>query len=457
MLYLTAHSGLDFSKSEAQLIAGSYLTYLYLITAIGGIIADRLIGYQRAVLIGGSIIVLGHICLTSSFLFAPLFFIGLGCISTGTGLFKANVSVMVGMLYDEEKQYLRSSGFSIFYAGINIGAAIATFLVGYVGEVYGWHYGFSLAAFGMISGLITFKIGCRYMPKSSNVLNPVMNKKIVLFLPFKLWHLVIVAALITVALFALLIPDPQYSKLVIGISSLILLVYLSKLWFRMRGVDRKRVVMILIMSIFMLLFWSFNDQILLSLPLFINKFVNHQFIGLHWETTSIMGCYSLLIMVINPFFAYYVQKFSSKKSGVAADQTKFAISLVMEAIAFAILGLAAIYVGRTALIGMYWILLFQFFLVFGELFISPIGLSLVTRLAPEELRATMMGTWWTISAYAGFIGGIIGTFTVRPYTKTAANVLFAHTYFTIGILAFIAAVVLFVLLPLLKRASENTI
>ena len=138
VLYLTSKTGMDIQTGgKAELIAGSYLTYLYLTTAIGGILADKIIGYQRAVFLGGIIIMLGHICLTLSVMNNALFYLGLGCISAGTGLFKANASVMVGFLYDGDKNYLRTSGFSIFYAGINIGAVLATFIVGYVGETYG--------------------------------------------------------------------------------------------------------------------------------------------------------------------------------------------------------------------------------------------------------------------------------------------------------------------------------
>ena len=449
VLYLSSKTGMDFHKGKAELIAGSYLTYLYLTTALGGILADRLIGYQKAVLLGGCVIILGHLCLTVSTFSPLLFFMGLGCISAGTGLFKANVSVMVGFLYQGDREHLRTVGFSIFYAGINIGAGIATFLVGYVGEVYGWHYGFSLAAFGMAVGLITFRFGARYLPENTDNIRPFMRKKLA-GLPVTPWMLIILAAFLTAIVFACLIPNPAYSASVIGISSVILCVYLIFLMAKLNWLDRKKIITILVMALFMLFFWSLNNQIMLSLPLFIDNHVDHHFMGMHWQTTSVLGCYTIIILLVNPIFAYCLQRFGRKGSGVESDQKKFGISLILEAVAFMFLGLVTLYFAAKYDISIGWILGFQLFLSLGELFISPVGLSLVTRLSPKNMESTMMGVWWTISAYAGFIGGMIGFITVSP-SEGASVESFAHAYFTFGVFALLAGAILFLLLPVLKK------
>ncbi|MFZ9036278.1 MAG: peptide MFS transporter [Francisellaceae bacterium] len=455
VLYLTAENGMHISGESAGLIAGSYITYLYLTTALGGILADRLIGYQWAVFLGGGIIMLGHISLSLSYYYPPLFYLGLGSIAGGTGLFKANVSVMVGLLYDKkENSYLRATGFSIFYAGINIGALIAMFIVGYVGEVIGWHYAFSLAAFGMLSGLLVLKYGLRYLPKSTHIINPKARQSVPV-LRITYGSLVGIGALLMAGVFALLIPHPLYSSYVIGLSSIILLIYLINMLKKAGKTAKRHIALILFMSLFMLLFWSLNNQISLSLPLFINAHVNLEFLGLNWTTTAVLGCYLLLLTLINPLFAYVLQKMSRKGQGAYADEVKFALALIFEASAFILLGIVAYSLAANGLIGIYWILLFQFLLVLGELFISPIGLSLVTRLAPKNMAATMMGIWWTISAYAGFLGGIIGSMTA---TRNAVSSIpaFSKTYILLGVAAFTAAVILFVILFYLRLKHKES-
>ena len=161
VLYITKVVGVP--ENTALVITGSYITYVYLSTTIAGYLADRLFGYYRVVFIGGIFIFFGHISLAISEISFSLFYFGLGLIATGTGLLKPNISVMVGKLYgdDEEK---RSEGFNIYYLGINIGAFIAPFIVGFTAQKINWHLGFGLAAIGMFMGLVIFKLGYKTYP-----------------------------------------------------------------------------------------------------------------------------------------------------------------------------------------------------------------------------------------------------------------------------------------------------
>ena len=432
--------------SQGPIIFGDYVTYVYITTAIGGIIADRLIGYRRCVMLGGSSIVAGNILLTLSFLNPALLFLGLGFISAGTGLFKANVTVIVGKLYDD-REALRSSGFAYFYAGINLGSLIATFLVGWVGLSFGWNWGFLLAAIGMCFGLFMFTKGRKHFPDVVENYNPIIKKK---YAGITLWYWLLIGIIVIALIFAYIIAHPVAANIVTLASLVILVVYISTFWKKLNGKEKKGVFMILFLSIFMVLFWGFNNQQSSSFPIFIQDFVGKT-IGHHvFLTTTIMGAYLIILTILNPILAFIWQKLA----GVGkepSDELKFVLSLLFLAFGFGVLVLG----GHTLPMNLRWIMFCYTLLALGELCISPVGLSLVTRLAPKHLSSTMMGIWWTISAYAGWIGGQIGSYADKSAHGYAPGYGFIHIYFMVFIASLILAIILFVLLPFVRKMQAE--
>ncbi|AIT09143.1 major facilitator transporter [Candidatus Francisella endociliophora] len=460
VLYMTEH--LNFTDANAAIVFGSYVTYLYITTAIGGILADRVIGYRRCVLLGGSTIMMGHIILSTADASNVTLFLGLGCISSGTGFFKANVSTMVGRLYDK-KEALRNSGFAYFYAGINLGSALATFIVGLVGEKIGWHYAFSLAAFGMAAGLICFEIGKKHFPTSCDMPNyELMHKRI--FLGINVWWAIIICIAISACVFAYLISHPAKSMLVISFSGAVLFIYLAMLWRSLHQSQKTNIAILLILSIFMLFYWSLSNQTLISIPIFIKNNIDLNMYSCHLPIASVIGCdlpvttimsgQLLLLFIITPFFGLLWQRLSERNKE-PSDGLKFVFSLVFLGLSFLFLSMAASIAAQVGKAHVIWLILCYLMLVFGELCISPVGLALVTRLAPEHLKSTMMGVWWTISAYAGFFGGVISShITVTENTPASS---FAGSYFKLFIAAIVMAIILFVLVPILKKLTKSEV
>lgn len=446
VLYLTQelHYG-----AKAELIFGTYVTYVYITTAVGGIIADRLIGYKRCVLLGGGCIALGNLCLTLSFINPVLIFLGLGFVSAGTGLFKSNVTVIVGKLYDK-RESLRNSGFAFFYAGINIGALISTFLVGYVGLTFGWYFGFLLSAIGMSGGLIIFLSGQKHYPDEANWYNPVIYSKKYIGIP--VWHWLFVG-IITIALFfAYVISHPVAANIVTTLSLVILVVYIFSFWKKLLKKERKNVFMILYLAAFMVLFWSFNNQQSTSFPVFIEHFVSHKIFGIGVLTTTIMGMYLVILTIFNPLFGIIWQKLAQRQKE-PGDDIKFVLSLIFIGLSFGILCLGCKEVLPMAA---GWILFSYMFMSFGELCISPVGLALVTRLAPKHLSSTMMGIWWTLSAYAGWIGGYIGAIGFGGKSMDKLTVTsFNDVYFMVFIASIVLAVILLLSVPIIRTLSRQ--
>ncbi len=447
ILYMTQR--LDFTDANAALVFGSYVTYLYITTAVGGILADRIIGYRRCVLIGGVSIMTGHIIMALSGSSDTALFLGLGCISAGTGFFKSNVSTMVGRLYDD-RESLRNSGFAYFYTGINFGSVLATFIVGFVGEKIGWHYGFSLAAFGMALGLIFFESGKKHFPKSCDEPNyEVMQRK--LFLGLNVWQTIILFVIFSACIFAYLIAHPTQSMIIISLSGIVLLIYLISLWKSLGSSQKTNIEILLILSIFILFYWSLSNQTSISIPIFIKHNIELNILGFNMPVTTVMATQLTLLVIITPFFGVLWQKLSQRNKE-PSDELKFVFSLVFLALCFLFLSIAGSIAVQSGHANVIWLLLCYLMLVFGELCISPVGLALVTRLAPEHLKSTMMDVWWTISAYAGFFGGVISSH-IAVDKNTPAN-SFASEYFKLFIAAIIMAVILFALTPVLKKLTK---
>lgn len=449
ILYITKVVGIP--ENTALIITGSYITYVYLSTTIAGYLADRLFGFYRVVFIGGIFIFLGHISLAISAMSFNLFYFGLGLIATGTGLLKPNVSVMVGKLYgdDEEK---RSEGFNIYYLGINIGAFIAPFIVGFVAQKVNWHLGFGLAAIGMFIGLVVFKMGYKIYPDNCKEFRAEKLDKT--YGGIKLVYWIYVLLILISLFFALVLSNPVESGLVMTVCLLALVVYIFTIWKKLDRGDRRNVGFILLLSLFSLTYWTLSNQVMSSIPLLVDRVVDRSIFGFNFPASSIGGFYSLLLIIFAPIIGW-IWMYLAKIGRNPNYAEKFVYGLVAAALAFIVL-LVGIWlnvsVGKISII---WVLLCYAFLVFGELFISPNGLALVTSYAPKHLTGVMMGLWWMINAFAGYtaalVGKTIGFQGTESLSVTAQLKIFESGYFRVCIGVVIACIILLALKKYFKR------
>jgi proton-dependent oligopeptide transporter, POT family len=401
-LYLTKSAeqgalGLDVKSGGA--IMGLYMASVYLLTLPGGWIADNILGQKKAIWWGGITIMLGHLILAIPGS-TNVFFLGLCFVAVGTGLLKANISSIVGELYPEGGAK-RDAAFSIFYLGINLGAFLGMFIVGYLGEKVGWHYGFGAAAFAMFFGLINFKINGKYLDglgdkplaKSSYTYLYVV---IALLLFFAI--LVITNVLDSVAL-------AESMKYVISGVTLLYFAYIGFMDKSLTLVERKRVGVLFVFFVGAALFWSGFEQASTTLTIFADRHTN-RFIG-NWELPSswFQNANSFFILIFSaPIGILWV--YLNKKNLNPSIPVKFGLGLLQMGFGFFIMYLAAKNILDGSLAGMGWLTFTYMFHTLGELCLSPVGLSSNTKLAPKKYYSQMMGLWFVAASLGNLIAGL---------------------------------------------------
>lgn len=413
MYYNVSQGGLGFDKATAASIMAIYGSLVYLSSVLGGFISDRILGSRKTVLYGGILIMIGHIALATPFGKAALF-ASIALIILGTGLLKPNGSDMVGSLYSE-RDHRRDAGFSIFVFGINLGAFIAPALVGYLGQQINFHLGFSLAAVGMFFGLVQYvRDGNKYLSQDS--LNPTdpltTSEKITLNRQLGL------AALLTLLILALL----QFSHLltinsIINIFTIIAIVipvyYFVKIVTsdKITSTERSRVWAYIPLFIASILFWSIEEQGSVVLALFADDqtrlyfhFFGHQ---IHFPSSYFQSINPLFIMLYVPFFAWIWNQLGSRQP---SSSKKFAYGLFAAGLSFVWMMLPGLLFGVTAKVSPLWLIVSWAIVIVGEMLISPIGLSVTSKLAPKAFQAQMMSIWFLSNASAQAINAQIVKF-----------------------------------------------
>jgi len=412
--------GFGFERSQAGAIVGIYAGSVYLFSLPGGWIADRWLGLRRAVFYGACLIALGHLCIgIASFAHARTpFFLGLTLIVLGTGLLKPNISATVGDLYTD-KGAKRDAGFSIFYMGINSGAFIGQLVTGTLGEKFGWHWGFGAAGVGMLIGLIFFRlrapvtlgpIGTEPSRDADPVRQASQERTV------KTTIGVFLALLVTVILLAAtgtITLDPRS----IGEKMTVVLVGIGVAYFAYifiaGGLNReemKRVGIILLLFIFSAIFWGAFEQAPTSLNLFANDFTNRNLGSFLMPAIWFQSINSLFIILLAPAFAV-VWVVLAKRGMDFSSPTKFALGLVAAAIGFGLMIIPANAVlasGGALKVSPWWLVASYFFQSCGELCVSPVGLSSMTKLAPRKIVGQMMGVWFLATSVGNLVAGLIG-------------------------------------------------
>jgi POT family proton-dependent oligopeptide transporter len=460
VLFMTAalaNGGFAFSREAASAIVGIYASSVYLASLPGGWIADRWLGLRRAIWWGGVLIALGHLSIALSAVFAhQAFFLGLILIVMGTGLLKPNASAMVGPLYPEGGSR-REAGFAIFYMGINLGAFIAPFLTGALGERVGWHWGFGAAGVGMLIGLFTYRTRA---PRSLGPIGllpsagPEQQRKV---RNITIGVMAIVAVVVAAAMAGAIPIDPvaiaRRMTLVIGTIALVYFTYL----FFFAGLSRdelKRAVVILVLFIFSATFWSAYEQAPTSLNLFGRDFTDRHILGWEMPTLWLQSATPFFVITLSPVFAAIWLAFAKRNIDLSSP-TKFAFALFAAGLSYLVMVSATNQViaggGVGARVSVLWLLLTYFLQVVGELALSPVGLSSVTALAPKRFIGQMMGVWFMSISLGNLVAGLLGG-NVDPEKLHEMPMLFQRTAFT---LFAAAAVLALLIIPIRKMMASR--
>jgi POT family proton-dependent oligopeptide transporter len=460
MLYMTnpvSNGGLGFSALKAGSIYGFYVASVYLLGLPGGWVADRIIGQRRAVLYGGILISAGNLCLASPSIAA--YYGGLGLLMLGTGMLKPNVSTIVGQLYAPEDKR-RDAAFSIFYMGINVGALISPIICGWIGEKINWRLGFLASAIGMIAGLIQYALSGRLLGEAG--LHPVSTgdpsrdrrQKLI-------GSSTVTAFLLAILIFAILasrglftITAEQISDglgwVLIALATVVFFwMILGKGW---SAVERKRAAAILVLFIASAVFWGVYEQAGSTLNLFADRNTDlhvSALLGLHdgggflnrtYPASWFQFVQPAFVLILAPVFAWLWIRLGSREPSYPA---KFTIGVLFVGFSF----LVMVHPAHYANVSPHWLNVSYFLSVVGEMCLSPVGLSAMTKLAPSRAQGFVMGVWFLSIGTGNWMAGKAGSL----YETVPLPTLFG-----IGaVVAIAAAVLLGVLVKPTKRLMSG--
>ena len=362
VLYLVAqttdsNAGLGWTNVEALSLYGWYTMLVYVASIPGGWIADKFFGQKKSVLIGGVLLVAGHSILAIEEMWA--FYTGLGLIIAGVGMLKPNISTMVGGLY-KQGDIRRDKGFTIFYIGINVGAFLSSLIVGYVGEVHGWHYGFGLAAIGMALGLIQYIFGQKYLAHVGNFLGT---------------------------------SEKSENKESLNKS-------LTK-------IEKDRVVVLLISFVLVIVFWGAFEQAGGLMNIYAMEKTNRMLLGMEVPASWFQSLNAMFIIFLGTSVAAFWSR-RKLKGLLSTSLFKMILGLIIMGTGFFFMSAAVAQFENSGSSAMYWLVLAYLFHTIGELCISPVALSYITKLAPLKYASLIMGVYFAMTGIGNKLAGLIG-------------------------------------------------
>jgi proton-dependent oligopeptide transporter, POT family len=451
--YLTQH--FLFSDEKSYAIYGAYTALAWGLPVLGGILADRYIGPRRAVTIGALLLSAGHILLAFEGRL-PLFFLSLALIASGVGFLKSNITTLVGALYAREDRR-RDAGFTIFYMGINIGGAAAPLLCGWLGQTYGWSYGFGLAGLGMLLGLAVFLYGQRYLPpdafaSAAPSVAPTRRPS---------WFGWCAAAVMVIAVWQML---THHGVVGVALSTFSAVLGASILYFsfaRCTPIERDRMLVVVTLIGFAILFWSFYEQIGSSLNLFSHRVVDRHVFGVELPASQLQSLPSIFVILLAPFFSI-VWSALGKRSWEPNTAVKFSLGLLFVGLALLlpVTGATMTEPGEKMALG--WFAMTFALMVCGELCIAPVAMNMVSRLCPARVVGMMMGSYFLSLSIGSFVAGRLAALTRIDLTgeqpMSTANMLqvYSSAFTWFGGISMLAALALFVLAPVLRRGMHET-
>ena len=412
VLYMTGavtgfNPGLGWSQIESQAIYGIYSGMVYFMVVPGGWIADNILGHQKAVLIGALIIALGHFTLAIPI--EQTFFLGLIFVVLGTGLLKGNISTIVGQLYEGQDDK-RDSGYTIFYMSINIGSTLGFLICSYLGEKIGWHWGFGAAGIGMTFGVIQY-IKHRHLLGDAgmhpNEMSDDKRKKLTNYLKVSLVGMFMVIGAGLLGFFTI---DPrffaeQFAYFLTIIAGLYF-IYLF-LFAGLNATERKNLILLFLLFIGAAAFWSGFDQSAGSLNIFARDYTDLSIAGYKIPVGWLQFANPVIVVLFAPIFAGIWAQLARKNLDPSLP-IKFAIGLLFMALSFLVMIVAVNIAIEASPVGMQWLLLTYLFQTWGELALSPIGLSAFSRYGPKRYMGQMFGLWFLASAIGGVLAGLLG-------------------------------------------------
>jgi POT family proton-dependent oligopeptide transporter len=404
ILYLT--KTLMKSDDESYATYGAYTALVYAVTVLGGKIADQILGYRIAIIIGGILMAIGEFLILGGNEFWLI--LGMAFIISGNGYFKANISSIVGKLY-KEGDPRRDSGFTIFYIGVNLGAFLATTVVAEVGSRYGYDKGFLLAGIGMVLGSIIFVFGQKHYEGQGLPPNPdTLHKPLVG--PLSRLHLTILGTLAAVPVFYLLLTNSQIVGYLLAATAIFVIYTLLSAGFRGGNVLRDRMIVLILLMFFNIVFWACFEQAGSSLTLFADRNIDRNVMGTEIGAATTQFFNPFFILIFGTIFSV-MWVWLSRIGKNPNIPMKFGLGIVQLGLGYLVIYVGLPFVSPDFKMPLMTLALLYMLHTTGELFISPIGLSMVTKLAPANMTGTVMGAWFLSIAGANYVAALIAKLT----------------------------------------------
>lgn len=469
IFYLTRYH--LFSDEGGNFIVGGYAALVYALPVLGGYLADRYLGFRKAVVFGGILLVLGHLGLAyeghQAYIgedgqvvrdnFAlEFFFFSLALIIMGVGFLKANISSIVGALYDKD-DIRRDSGFTIFYMGINMGSFFATLLCGWLGVTYGWGYGFGAAGIGMVLGLITFINGQKYLDGKAEPKNPQLLQEKLSVGINREW-LIYILSFVGLFVVSHMVRDHEIVDWTLRITGALALLVIIKFGLELDRVGRERLLVLTVLIIFSIVFWALFEQAYTSMNLYAERVTERNFLG--WEIPGpwFLSLNALFIIIFAPIVAALWVKLGKNNPNTPV---KFALAIILVGLGFGALVLGIESTAEGAKVAMIWLVLAYLLHTLGELCLSPVGLSSVTKLAPPKIVGFMMGVWFLATASSEFIAAVLANLAkIDTQGGEVENIgeavqIYGNLFNTLFWSGLIFGGILLVLSPLLKKLMNG--
>ena len=446
--------GLSLSDKEANLKYGAIQAFVYAFTFIGGIFADKILGFKKSLLFGGLVMICGNIIIAISP--QEFFYLGITLSIIGTGFFKPNISSMVGELY-KEGDPRRDAGFGLFYSGINIGALLGGAVCVYLGTSpdFGWSYAFLSAAVVMVIGLITFMLTKKFLAPIGN--SPLLN------LPKSTRStreiMVYVGSLISIPLIFIMIKNTDYTDyFMYTIGPLAILYFIYETMKEKEEAARKKLIAAFIFILFSIVFWAFFEQSGGSLALFAQDNLHNNLLFFEINPNIVNNTSNSLFVIIFSPIVGLLWLGMAKKKIEPNTVMKFGIGFLFLAAAFYVFYYTRFFADESGKTSLNMFTFAYLIITLAELCLSPIGLSIMTKLSPKRLSGMMMGFWFLASAYGQYAAGLLGAGMSSPdenATLATKLQLYTEGYKQLGIYALIAGVVLIALSPLVKKLMQG--
>ena len=451
--------GLGMKDDTANLQYGATQAFVYAFTFIGGLFADKILGFRKSLFWGGLLMITGSCILA----FNPhdLFFTGISFTIIGTGFFKPNISTMVGMLYRSDDSRT-DAGFSLFYAGINLGALIGGYACVVIAKNYSWNLAFGLAAIVMTISLITFvftqrslgPIGLSPLAISADDSKPWYQ------FSSQRWkeYLTYLGSFACIPVIMVMVSNTQYTDWFMYIIGPCTLVYLLYEMRNCSAAENKKLLAALIFVIFSIFFWAFFEQSGGSLSLFAANHLTDKVLGVNLDPNGVNNSSNSFFVIIFASLLGLVWLWMAKRKIEPNTVVKFGLGFLFLAAGFYIFYYTKFFADENGVTSLGWFTFGWFIITFGELCLSPIGMSIMTKLSPQKLQGVMMGMWFLASAYGQYVAGILGAgMSAANENATLSEKLIAYTdgYRQLAIYALIAGVLMIFISPYVRKLMQE--